>query len=139
MKKLLIVVVVVFFSYISSLNASVREDEAHHNTHGHKHSYGIYKQIDDLKTRKVVEKKVLKKERILEIAKAKLAQLIKDKKISKSYKSVKKPVMADTKVRFVHDYMVVFHNPKIKKKKYQTLYIFVDEYGEVKGVNYTGK
>jgi hypothetical protein len=38
-----------------------------------------------------------------------------------------------------NDWVVSFYNPKIKKKSKQMLYIFVSAYGEVVGVNYTGK
>jgi len=121
------------------LNASEHESCDDNHTEGHKHSHGIYKKIDDLDKRKTVRKKPLAEEELVRIAKHKLQTLVEEKKISKTWRQAYEPVITRTKYKFVNDYMIVFHNPKIKKKKYRNLYIFVNAYGDVKGANYSGK
>lgn len=37
------------------------------------------------------------------------------------------------------EWVVNFNNPQIENKSKQTLYVFVDLYGEVTGANYSGK
>ena len=139
MKKILLTIITLALLNISSLYAEEHKNCDDKQTDGHKHSHGIYQKIDELDKRKTVRKKSLDKEHLVSIAKEKLQSLIADKKISKTYLDAYDPVITRTKYKFVNDWMVVFHNPKIKKKKYQNLYIFVDAYGEVKGVNYSGR
>ena len=76
---------------------------------------------------------------IQDIAKQEVKKLVSKRKIPGSWKS--KPV---TKIgkdghRFSNDWVVVFENKKIKKEDKQTLYIFVDPKGVIRGANYTGK
>jgi len=131
MKKNIFIIALVLA--VSAFSVEASEHEAH------KHSHGIYEKIDNLEKRKTVIKKSLDKKQLLEIAKQKVHSLVVEKKISKSWLDVSEPVITRTKYKFVNDYMVVFHNPKIKKKKYKNLYIFVNSYGDVQGANYSGR
>jgi len=127
----------IMLSIFSVLNISPLS--AFEHTHKHKHSYGIYKTIDELDKRKIVRKKSLDKQQLVVIAKEKVKMLVKDKKISQSWLNISSPEISKTKYTRINDYKVVFHNSKIKKKKYQNLYIFVNKFGEVQGANYSGK
>ena len=139
MKKILLITLTLLLLNVSQLSATEHESCDDNQTDGHKHSHGIHKKIDDLDKRKTVRKKSLDKEHLLVIAKEKLEMLVLNKKISKTWLDAYDPIITRTKYKFVNDWMVVFHNPKIKKKKYKNLYIFVDAYGDIKGVNYSGK
>lgn len=129
MKNILIIISTLLLINVSLLSAI---DE-------HKHSHGIYEKIDSLDKRKTVHKKSLDKEHLLAIAKEKLEQLVIQKKISKTWLDAYEPVITRTKYKFVNDWMVIFHNAKIKSKKHKNLYIFVGAYGDIQGVNYTGR
>ena len=139
MKKKFLIIATLSLLNISQLSAAEHESCDDNHTDEHRHSHGIYKKIDELDKRKTVRKKYLDKEHLVKIAKEKLQQLVKGKKISKSWLDAYNPVITRTKYKFVNDYMVVFHNPKIQKKRYKNLYIFVDAYGDVKGANYSGR
>ena len=78
----------------------------------------------------------LNKTSIVKIAKAEVKRLIMKKKISRSWKSV--PISKINKSNS-DDWMVLFNNVKIKDKSKQNLYLFVGIYGQIKGVNYTGR
>ena len=139
MKKILLITSTLLLLNISQLSASEHESCDDNHTDAHKHSHGIHKKIDDLDKRKTVRKKSLEKEQLVSIAKEKLESLVINKKISKTWLDAYDPVITRTKYKFVNDYMVIFHNPKIKSKKHKNLYIFVNAYGDVKGVNYSGR
>jgi len=79
--------------------------------------------------------KKLNKTAISKIAEAEVKRLTMRKKISKSWSLV--PILA-IKKSASNDWLVTFNNSKIKKKSKQNLYIFVDVYGHIQGVNYTG-
>lgn len=125
MKKLiniafLIIAVAFTTAYAEDTKPHVHEDNCIHNQYG-----------------KLVKK--LTSSEAQEIAKQEVKKLVSQKKIPGSWKS--KPV---TKIgkdghRFSNDWVVVFENKKIKKKDKQTLYIFVDPKGVIRGANYTGK
>lgn len=80
--------------------------------------------------------KKLNKSSIVKIAKAEVKRLSIEKKLPKSWKSI--PIL-EIKKSNANDWLITFNNMKIKKKKYQKLYIFIDVYGKVKGANYSGK
>lgn len=80
--------------------------------------------------------KKLNKTAISKIAKAEVKRLSMRKKVSKSWSLV--PILS-IKKSASNDWLVTFNNPKIKKKSKQNLYIFVSIYGQIKGVNYTGR
>ena len=79
--------------------------------------------------------KKLNKTAITKIAKAEIKRLTMKKKIPKSWKFL--PISKIHKSNN-DDWVVTFTNLKIKKKSKQNLYIFVDVYGKIKGVNYSG-
>jgi len=139
MKKILLITLTLLLLNVSQLSATEHDSCDNNQTDGHKHSHGIHKKIDDLDKRKIVRKKSLDKEHLLAIAQDKLITLVAQKKISKSWLNAYAPVITRTKYKFVNDYMVIFHNPKIKKEKYKNLYIFVNAYGDIQGVNYSGR
>ena len=78
-------------------------------------------------------------EEIQEIAKKEVQRLILEKKISKSWKSSPILKMGKAQNAFTDDWVVVFQNLKIKKKKRQNLYIFIGAYGDFAAANYTGR
>ena len=65
-------------------------------------------------------------------------RLVTEKKISKSWNSVPILKIGRTHYGDNDDWIVIFNNPKIKKKSRQNLYIFVSKRGEIRGANYTG-
>ena len=77
----------------------------------------------------------LNKSAITKIAKTEVKRLTMKKKIPKSWKSM--PISKINKSNS-DDWIVTFHNLKIKNKSKQNLYIFVGIYGQIKGANYTG-
>ena len=78
----------------------------------------------------------LNKTSIMKIAKVEVRRLSMEKKLPKSWKSV---AVAGIKKSDIESWTVTFKNLKIQTPSRQTLYIFVDVYGKVKGTNYTGK
>jgi len=74
-----------------------------------------------------------------EIATVEVKRLARDKKISKSWKSTSVSKIGKTHYGDTNDWVVVFNNPKIKKKSKRNLYIFVSIHGKITGANYTGK
>jgi len=99
-----------------------------HEGHGHSHSH----------EHSALEKK-LNSTDIQKIAKQEVKRLVLEKKIPKSWKSMPISKLGKSQDGYSNDWVIVFENEKIKKKKRQTLYIFVDLYGDVTGANYTGK
>ena len=79
------------------------------------------------------------KSAIQQIAKKKIAQLIRNSKIDKSWSS---PYILNTKKKQFGnktEWVVSLENSYIKDKTKQIIYVFVGEDGEVNGANYTGK
>lgn len=81
----------------------------------------------------------LKSKSIQKIAKDEVQRLVLEKKIAKSWKSMPVAKIGKTQQSYIDDWIVVFQNPKIKKKSRRKLYIFISKIGNIKGVNYTGK
>ena len=81
----------------------------------------------------------IKSKSIQKIAKDEVERLVVEKKIAKSWKSIPVTKIGKTHQSYIDDWIVVFENPKIKKKSRRTLYIFISKQGNVKGTNYTGK
>ena len=81
----------------------------------------------------------MKSESIQVIAKNEVQRLVTEKKIAKSWKSIPIAKIGKTHQSYQDDWIVVFENPKIKKKSRQTLYIFISKVGNITGANYTGK
>lgn len=77
----------------------------------------------------------LNKASISKIAKEEVKRLIFERKIPKNWKSM--PI-SKIKKSNSNDWIVTFNNLKIKDVSKQNLYIFVNLYGSIKGVNYTG-
>ena len=76
--------------------------------------------------------------KVKEIATVEVQRLVAEKKILKSWKSAVVSKMGRTHYGDNDDWIVAFNNLKIKRKKYQNLYIFVSKRGEIRGANYTG-
>ena len=77
-------------------------------------------------------------EAVKEAAKEEVQRLASEKKISKSWKSTPILKIGRTHYGDNDDWIVVFNNPKIKKKSRKKLYIFVSKQGKIRGANYTG-
>ena len=122
MKNLIKVIFVILSLSFSVLNAG----------EGHKHGEHAHCEHDTLL-------KEISSKSAQEIATAEVKRLAKDKKISKSWKSTAVSKIGKTHYGDTNDWVVVFNNPKIKKKSKQNLYIFVNIHGKIMGANYTGK
>ena len=77
-------------------------------------------------------------EAVKQAAKDEVQRLATEKKISKSWKSAPILKIGRTHYGDSDDWIVVFNNPKIKKKSRKKLYIFVSKQGKIRGANYTG-
>ena len=77
-------------------------------------------------------------EAVKQAAKEEVQRLATEKKISKSWKSAPILKIGRTHYGDSDDWIVVFNNPKIKKKSRKKLYIFVSKQGKIRGANYTG-
>ncbi len=113
MKTIIIFLVLTF----SALNAS------------HGQNYYHYGDIDSK----------LNKRAILEIAKQEIRKLVLERKIPKSWKSVSPTKIEKNHHTNSNNWVAIFKNTHIKKVKKQTLHIFIDPYGEIKGANYSGQ
>jgi len=82
--------------------------------------------------------KEISNEAVQQAAKEEVQRLASEKKIAKSWKSA--PILKIGKTHYgdSDDWIVVFNNPKIKKKSRKNLYIFVSKQGQIRGANYTG-
>lgn len=58
--------------------------------------------------------------------------------INESWESINYSKVEEKMFGKDEEYVVSFNNPELKKEQ-QTLYIFVDLYGDVKAANYSGK
>jgi len=125
LKTLIKTTVVTITLSFTALYAGSGHSHSHDgHSHGHEHS-ALEKKLDN---------KAIKK-----IAKQEVKRLVLEKKIHKSWKSVPITKLGKAQHGYSNDWIIVFENKKIKKKRKQTLYIFVDVYGDVAGANYTGK
>ena len=77
-------------------------------------------------------------EAVQNIAIKEVKKLASQKKISKSWKSIPILKIGRTHYGDNDDWIVIFNNPKIKKKLRKNLYIFVSKQGKIRGANYTG-
>ncbi|MGE4396136.1 MAG: DUF6488 family protein [Sulfurimonas sp.] len=107
---------------ISSTTLFAGSGHSHDGEHGHSHTLV-----------KVSEKKVK------QTAKRELQGLIKRAKIDKSWSSIEAQSMEKKSFDGKMEWVVVFMNKSVKDVKKQKLHIFVTEYGEVTGANYSGK
>ena len=123
MKILIKKVVVLVALSCTILYAGDTDSHSSHNHDSHEHGYNTG----------------LKSKSIQKIAKDEVKRLVLEKKIAKSWKSMPITKIGRTHDSYIDDWVVVFENPKIKKKSRRTLYIFISKIGNVKGVNYTGK
>lgn len=125
MKKLIIIVMVLM---VSSLYAKEKhtQDELHIQTkHEHTHSCAA--------------KEELSKKGIQRAARKRLWMLVQQKKLDASWLEI--PIVGTDKKKFTYkvEWVVIYRDLSIKDKKKQNVYIFVDLYGHVTGVNYIGK
>ncbi|MEN8147464.1 MAG: DUF6488 family protein [Campylobacterota bacterium] len=98
---------------------------SHDGGHGHSHDAPVQKEVS--------------KTAIEEIAKQEVERLTWVKKIDKSWASMPISKMERTQYNYNNEWVVSFENAAIKDKTKQTLYIFVNVYGNLTGANYTGK
>ena len=71
-------------------------------------------------------------------AKTKISSLIKKETIDKSWENVDASKVEKKIFGNSQEWVVSFTNPKVQDVAKQTLYVFVDLYGEVTGANFTG-
>ncbi len=129
MKNLIKATVITALLSLVSLYAHGGKEEHDHN-HDCKHTLDKDTVLGQIKANKAdVEKR----------AKQKIQKLVSKKRIPKSWKEAKIAKIGKTSVNDTKDWEVSFKNLKIKDKTKQTLYIFVSVYGDIVGVNYTGK
>ncbi|EDZ63843.1 hypothetical protein SMGD1_1449 [Sulfurimonas gotlandica GD1] len=121
MKRLIKTALVTAFVASTSLFAGSGHS---HGEHGHSHAH---------------EQAAVSEADIKDIAKQKVNTLVKQKKIAKSWVNSPVDKMELAKVNYKKDWVVSFKNTKIAKENRQTLYVFVNRNGMVKGANYTGK
>lgn len=107
---------------ISATTLFAGSGHSHDAEHGHSHA-----------SVKVSEEKVK------QIAKRELQGLIKRSKIDKSWSSIEAQSTEKKSFGGKMEWVAVFMNESIKDIKKQKLYVFVSEYGEVTGANYSGK
>lgn len=107
---------------ISSTTLFAGSGHSHDGEHGHSHALV-----------KVSEEKVK------QIAKRELQGLIKRSKIDKSWSSIEAQSTEKKSFGGKMEWVAVFMNESVKDIKKQKLYVFVSEYGEVTGANYSGK
>ena len=81
----------------------------------------------------------LNKRAIVEIAKHEIRRLLIKKKLPKNWKNSKMTSVEKNNSKNIDDWIVTFNNKKIKNKKRQTLYIFIDVKGNIVGANYTNR
>jgi len=117
--KILITLVILGFTILYARDAVPTKHN--HDAHQCNHNQGI------------------KSKDIQIIAKDEVKRLVIEKKIAKSWKSISVAKIGKNHQSYIDDWIVVFENPKIKKKSRRTLYIFISKIGNVKGANYTGK
>jgi len=102
------------------------KDELHMKTkHEHNHS--------------CAPKEELPKKDIQRAARTRLWMLSKNKKIANSWLNV--PIVSTDKKKFEEnvEWVVNYRDLNVVNEKKQNIYIFVDLFGHVQGVNYTGK
>ena len=102
------------------------QDELHLKTK-HEHNHSCAAKVE------------LSKKDIQRAARKRLWMLTQEKKISTSWLEI--PIVSTDKKQFADrvEWVVIYRDLNIKDKKKQNIYIFVDFYGHVMGVNYTGK
>ena len=129
MKKLInnIFMVTIIVLITNPLYAKERHalDELHIETkHEHNHSCAA--------------KEELSKKNIQRAARKRLWMLVQEKKIDASWLEV--PIVSTDKKKFEEniEWVVIYRDLNIENKKKQNIYIFVDFYGHVVGVNYIG-
>ena len=71
-------------------------------------------------------------------AKTKISSLIKKETIDKSWENVDASKVEKKIFGKNEEWVVSFNNSQIEDKSKQTLYVFVDLYGEVTGANFSG-
>lgn len=114
------ILITLSFTLAYASDAETHKDH-NHDTCEHDHNSGI------------------KSKSIQKIAEDEVKRLVLEKKIAKSWKLVPVTKIGRNYDAYIDDWIVVFDNPKIKKKARRTLYIFVSKKGNVMGANYTGK
>jgi hypothetical protein len=72
------------------------------------------------------------------IAKGMKDGLIKKGKINNAWQNIDSSKAVKKAFAKGEEWVVTFNNPQIEDKSKQTLYVFVDLYGEVTGANFTG-
>lgn len=82
---------------------------------------------------------VVSQAKIKTIAKANIKQLISEKIIDSSWKNVSILDMKKKKFGHEDEWLIRFNNKKIKDRKKQMLYVFINLYGEITGTNYSGQ
>lgn len=83
--------------------------------------------------------KQLSKEEILEVSQKHITLLVKTKKIDPSWEQSKHTDMKQQTINNYKEWVVEYKNTHVQETTKQTLFIFVDVYGQVLAANHTGK
>ena len=127
MTKIIKTTVVALALSLTTLYAGAGHNHAH-DSHGHAHDSHANESM-----------KKVNEEIVAILAKKLVVELVVQNKIPTSWKSVPVATLGKTNVGNTNDWEVTFKNAKVQDKTKQTLYIFIDTYGKLMGVNYTGK
>lgn len=84
-------------------------------------------------------KKQLSKEDVLDVSKKHITLLIKSKKVDPSWEQSKHTDIKQQTVGTFKEWIVEYKNTQVQDTAKQTLFIFVDVYGQVLAANHTGK
>lgn len=79
------------------------------------------------------------KEAVTDVAHQQIKKYVELSKIDKSWSEAKIKDITKKEFNKQTEWLFTFENLKIEDKTKQTLYIFIDPYGDVTGANYTGK
>jgi ethanolamine ammonia-lyase large subunit len=85
-----------------------------------------------------MEMKQLSKEDILEVSKKHITLLIKSKKVDSSWDQSMHTDIKQQTVNNFKEWVVQYKNTQVQDVAKQTLFIFVDVYGQVLAANHTG-
>ncbi len=115
--------VVLMLSGANTLTAG----SGHSHTHGdgHSHSHAHSKTESD-------------KVNIKNTAQFQVKRYVINKKLDRSWYNLKPKSMEKKKINSKDEWVVTFYNVTEKNSEKQTLYIFIDVYGEFTGANFTG-
>ena len=107
---------------LNPLYAGAGHSHEHGDDHGHSHA-----------------KTKINKIKATEIAQIIVKNYAIDGKLEKSWINVTVDSVREQTYKSMPEWVFTFKNPKESNSKHQSLYIFINEYGEMTGANFTGQ